>query len=108
MRPAPDSGACGESGGGTRTRHTAIHPREEVRNRAPRESDVAPPPAAEAKFCAQRLTGGAKWGVVRGILGNVVPQLRYGPQELREGEFSAFTSVYVSYNLSLWFLNFPS
>lgn len=64
MSPAPGSGACDESGGGTRTHHTATRPRprEEVRKQGPRESDVAPPPAAEAEFCAQGLTGGAKWG----------------------------------------------
>ncbi|CAM9261363.1 unnamed protein product [Rangifer tarandus platyrhynchus] len=82
MRPAPDSGACGESGGGTRTRHTEIHPREEVRNRAPRESDVAPPPGAEAKFCAQRLTGGAKWGVVRGHPGKCSPAAPLWPPRI--------------------------
>lgn len=55
---APHPGLRGvwlQSGGGTRTRHTTIRPRpgEEVRKRAFPESDVAPPSAKEAEFCAQ-------------------------------------------------------
>ena len=64
---------------------------EEVRNPTLLESDVAPPPAAEAELCAQRLTGplpgGAKWGVAQGVLGNVVQKLRNGHKNRRKASF---------------------
>lgn len=63
-----------------------------MRKRAFLESDVAPPPAAEAEFCAQRLTGclsgGAKWGVAQGLLGVVVQKLRNGREAQRSVPFS--------------------
>ena len=93
MLPASDSGAWGESqeaGLEPATQRFGPTP-EEVRNPTLLESDVAPPPAAEAELCAQRLTGplpgGAKWAVAQGVLGNVVQKLRNGHKNRRKASF---------------------